>query len=329
MAEGHTVSNHDTGHPGISRIVNTILVVSLILVLPGIQWSLFGWLQMLLPLLSFFLLSRYGLHTGNRLLLTALALSFVIFLVMQRVDFFFLSLSLLPVGYVLVYAANRKDSPAMSGLKGALTLTGCWFVAFVALSVGSEVSFYTQLINTLVVGIDEALRYYRTSTSISSETLLLLESTLLQMKIIVPVIMPAMLGSFVLLITWFTMVVGNKLVFKLSGKSPWLQYSHWQLPDKLIWVIILLGLLTLISIHPVRIIGINGLILLSIVYCFQGMAVGVFYMHKWNIPIIFRMFFYVMIIFQSFGTVLLLFLGIADSWFNFRKLNAEAEDMAG
>jgi hypothetical protein len=320
------VSNSEAGHPGISGIINTILLVSLILVLPGIRWTIFGWLQILLPLLTFFLLSRYGMHIGNRLLLSALALAFVIYLVMQRIDFFFLSLSLIPVGYVLVHAANQKDSPAMSGLKGSLTLTVCWIIAFTGLSIGSEISFYSQLINTLDAGITEALYFYRANTSISSETLMLLESTLLQMKIIVPIIMPAMLGSFVLLITWFTMVVGNRLVLKSCGNAPWIQYSQWQLPDRLIWVIILLGILTLISAYPVRKIGINGLILLSIVYCFQGMAIGVFFMHKWNIPIVFRVFFYVMIVFQSFGTVLLLFLGIADIWFNFRKLHVPIDD---
>lgn len=320
------MSDSAPGHPGITSIVNIILVISLILVLPGIQWSLFGWIHILLPLLSFFLLSRYGFHIGNRLLLTALGLAFVVFLVMQRIDFFFLSLSLLPIGYVLVHAANHQDSPAMSGLKGVLTLTGCWFVAFAGLSIGSEVSFYTQLLNTLDAGISEALQYYRTSASVSSETLMLLESTLLQMKIIVPIIMPAMLGSFILLITWFTMVAGNKLVLKICGKAPWVQYSHWQLPDKLIWIVIFFGVLALISIYPLRKIGINGLILLSIVYCFQGLSIGVFFMQKWNIPAIFKVFFYVMIVFQSFGTVLLLFLGIADIWFNFRKLHITEDD---
>ena len=320
------MSNSEADHPGISSIINTILLVSLILVLPGIKWTLFGWLQVLLPLLTFFLLSKHGMHIGNRLLLTALALAFVIFLVMQRIDFFLLSLSLIPVGYVLVYAASHEDSPAMSGLKGSLALTACWFIAFTGLSIGSEVSFYDQLINTLDAGITEALLFYRANTSISSETLMLLESTLLQMKIIVPIIMPAMLGSFVLLITWFTMVVGNKVVLKSCGKASWIQYSHWQLPDRLIWVVILLGILTLISVYPIRKIGINGLILLSIVYCIQGMAIGVFFMHKWNIPVVFRVFFYVMIVFQSFGTVLLLFVGIADIWFNFRKLHVPVDN---
>ncbi len=320
------MTDSEVHKPEMSSIISIILLVFLTLVLPGFQWSLFGWLHILLPLLSFYLLSRYGLHTGNRLLLTAVGLAFVLFLLLQRIDFFFLALSLLPVGYVLVHAANNHESPALSGMKAALTLTGCSFVVFAGLSIGSEVSFYSQLLTSLDEGISEALEYYRASGSITGDTLVLLENTLLQMRVIVPIIMPAILGSFVLLITWFTMVIGNRLIFKISGLAPWEQYRYWQLPEKLIWIVISMGAFTLIPLHPVREIGINGLILLSLVYCFQGMAIAVFFMDKWNIPILFRAFFYVMIIFQSFGTVLLLFLGIADIWFDFRKLRLVAED---
>jgi len=318
----------EAGHKTTGSIISTILLAALVLVLPGVQWSIFGWLHILLPLLSFYLLSRYGFHAGNRFLLTALGLAFIIFLVLQRVDFFFLSLSLLPVGYVLVHSVNLHESPARSGFKGAITLTACWFVAFAGLSIGSEVSFYTQLIQTLDKGISEALNYYRVSSNVSGDTLLLLENTLLQMKVVIPVIMPAILGTFVLLIVWFTMVVGNRLLLKVCGHAPWISYSHWELPEKLIWLIIVFGAFALVSVHPVRDIGVNGLILLSLVYCFQGLAIAVFFMDKWKIPIFFRSFFYVMIVFQSFGTVLLLFLGIADIWFNFRKLHTQCDNDA-
>jgi hypothetical protein len=33
-----------------------------------------------------------------------------------------------------------------------------------------------------------------------------------------------------------------------------------------------------------------------------------------------------MIVFQSFGTVLLLFFGLADIWFDFRKLHTEKNE---
>ncbi len=52
-----------------------------------------------------------------------------------------------------------------------------------------------------------------------------------------------------------------------------------------------------------------------------------FFLDKWNVPIVFRSFFYVMIVFQSFGTALLLVAGIADIWFDFRKLHKEDNEI--
>lgn len=314
------------GNPEIRSILRNILLFSIALVLPGLQWTLFGWLHMLLPLCVFYLLGRYGMHSGNRMVLSSLALALLVYLLARRVDFFLLSVSLLPVSYVLVQSARRRESPAISGLKGVLVLAGCWVLAFAGLSIGAETSFYAQLLLTLDKGIGEALQYYRTSENISSDSLLLLENTLQQMKIIIPVIMPAMLGSFILLITWFTMVSGNKLVTRTCGWAPWEQYRFWQLPDKLIWFVIISGLLILIPTSPMKSFGINTLILLSIIYCFQGLSIAVFFLEKWNIPIFFRSFFYIMIIFQSFGTVLLLVVGIGDIWLDFRKLRHNSEE---
>lgn len=222
------------------------------------------------------------------------------------------------------FSAERHDSPSLSGLKGSLVIAAGWALILTVLSFGSEVSAYGQLVNSLDEGIGEALTYYRQSGDISADTLAMLEATLYQMKIIIPLIMPSILGSFILVITWFTMVLGNILLLKTSGKTPWVNYRYWQLPEKLIWVVIGTGILALLPIHPFRTIGINCLVLLSIVYCFQGLSITVFLMNKWKVPLLLRSFFYVMIVFQSFGTLILLVLGIADIWFDFRKLKLEA-----
>jgi uncharacterized protein YybS (DUF2232 family) len=119
------------------------------------------------------------------------------------------------------------------------------------------------------------------------------------------------------------MILGNVLLLKTSGNAPWTSCRYWQLPEKVIWLVIGAGLLAMLPIQIIRPIGINSLVLLSIVYCFQGISIAVFFMNKWNVPILLRSFFYVMIIFQSLGTFILLIVGIADIWFDFRKLKQE------
>jgi uncharacterized protein YybS (DUF2232 family) len=301
------------------RILRTILLTSLVIVLPGLHWSLFGWLHIFFPLLAFCTLGSYGGFTGKRLLITSVAISLIVYLLLKNFDLFIFSIALLLSGYVLFFSAERNESPALSGFKGSLALTGGWIAIFTILSMGSEISSYGQLIKSLDDGIGDAIDFYRQGGDVSGEILVMLET----MKVIIPLIIPSILGSFILIITWFTMILGNVLLLKTSGNAPWTSCRYWQLPEKVIWLVIGAGLLAMLPIQIIRPIGINSLVLLSIVYCFQGISIAVFFMNKWNVPILLRSFFYVMIIFQSLGTFILLIVGIADIWFDFRKLKQE------
>ncbi len=314
------MANQGNEQPKIGKIIRTLLLASLVIILPGLHWSLFGWVHIFLPLVAFYTLGIYGGYTGKRLLLTATVISLIVYVLLSNFDLFIFSFALLLAGYALFFSAERGDPPALSGLKCSLVLLGGWGIVLVILSMGSDVSLYGQLVSSLDEGIGEAVSYYRQSKDISADTLVILEATLNQMKVIVPLIMPSIFGSFILIITWITMILGNMLLLKTSGNAPWPEYQYWQLPEKMIWFAIGSGLMALLPIGIFRIIGINSLVLLSIVYCFQGLSIAVFLMKKWNVPLMLRSFFYVMIIFQSFGTVVLLVVGIADIWFDFRKL---------
>jgi hypothetical protein len=51
-----------------------------------------------------------------------------------------------------------------------------------------------------------------------------------------------------------------------------------------------------------------------------------FFLHKWNVPQVVRYLLYAMMLFQSFGTVLLLILGIGEVWFDPRGLKKKNQD---
>lgn len=304
----------------LGKIAKALLITTLVIVLPGIGWSLFGWLHLLMPLVAFYTLSYYGGYTGKRVLSIAVAISLGVYLVRGDFELFAFCFILLTSGYVLFLSAERGDSPVLSGLKGSLALGIGWVALLVAASGGIEGSIYGQLLSSIDEGVVEALELYRQSSDISPETLLVIESSLHWMKVYIPLIMPSILGGFVLAITCLAMALGNLLLQKNIGKAPWPSFRYWQLPDKIIWLAIVAGLLALLSIQPFRSIGINSLILICIVYCFQGMAVTVFLLKKWKVPRLLRSLFYVMIVFQSFGTLILLILGVIDIWLDFRKL---------
>ncbi|MDP3481528.1 MAG: DUF2232 domain-containing protein, partial [Desulfoprunum sp.] len=196
--------------PELGKILQNILLYALVALLPGLDWSIFGWLHGTLPLLTFFYLYRYGMYVGNRLVLSGSAIALTGALFLQALEPMLISLSLIPTGYVLAHAAIRRDAPALAGLKGVVTL-GCCLLGLIGLfTLTREAAPYTVFLSSIDQGITESLEYYRQSGSVASEALMMLETTFYQMKIILPLIMPAILTGLVLITVWFSMVVGNK-----------------------------------------------------------------------------------------------------------------------
>lgn len=317
------MASQGDAQPELFSIISTILLVSLALVLPGIQWSLFGWLYMLLPLLAFFVLGKFGLHVGKKILLTAAVISLGGNLVFGSFDLFLFSAVMVVAGAVLHHSAMHGESPPLSGLKGSLSLATGWFIVVTIAATGSEVSVYGQMLQNLDKALTETMEHYRLSGSVTADTLEVIEATIYQMKIVIPMILPGIIGSVILLIVWTTMALGNTIAEKYQILYSWPTFRHWQLPEKLIWAVIAMGAFTIVPAEPLPKVGINGLLLLSVLYCFQGFSVTVFFMNKWKVPLFLRAFFYVMIVFQSLGTLILLLAGLADIWIDFRKLKSD------
>lgn len=313
--------DQDNSQLDISKIAGNILLIFAAITLPGAEWSIFGWIHVFLPLLIFFFVVKYGKQLGNKFILTGCILALIVGVITGNFESLLFSYSLIPAGYVIASSGLKGDSPAISGLKGAATLTCCWLLLIVGLGVITGTSPYSSFITTLETGIDEALAHYRQNETIAPDAQVMLEATLFQMKEILPIVMPAIILSCTLFSTWFTMVLGNQLAYRFCDTRVWPRYRTWRLPDKLIWLGIASAAAAFLPLGGLRYIAVNTVILLSTVYCFQGLAICVFYMNKWNVPLLLRSFLYVMIIFQSFGTVLLLVLGVFDTWFDFRKLS--------
>lgn len=312
-------TDHGQEQPDIRKILLSILLVALALVLPGWHWSLFSWMYLALPLLAFLIIGRFGAHVGTKMLMTAVGAALIFHLIGGSFRLFLFSSVMLPPGYVLCRSAARGASPAVSGLWACVALTAGWILAGAALTAGGEPSMYRQLLDGLDQALIEAMVQYQKSMEIDASTLAVVEATIAQMRTIIPAVLPGVLGGLILVIVWTTMAFGKVVGERIAGISLWNDFSLWTLPERLIWLVIGAGICIMLPWQPLPRIGINGMLLLAIVYCFQGMSVTVFFMQKWRVPLLLRSFIYVMIIFQSLGTLALLFLGIADIWMDFRK----------
>ncbi len=312
--------NQEEDKKGRIEFIQRILLVSAVILLPGLLGALFGWVQGLLPLLVFYYLRRYGSNRGRKFILVGCVLACITALVLQMLEQVMFSLTLLPMGFILAESVKNNESISLAGIKSVLALAGSWLLVTTVLSFGLDHHPYVLLLSSLNQGMTEAIAYYKVNSSMSADTMYLLEQSFSQMKIWIPKVMPGILTCITVIITWFTMAVGNRMLHKNTGSGPWPEYKLWTLPEKLVWILIFSTIFVILPLEPGRTIGINVLMVSGLLYCFQGIAIMLFYFSKWNVPIFLRTLIYVLLFFQTFGVILLGVLGVIDVWTDTRRL---------
>jgi uncharacterized protein YybS (DUF2232 family) len=309
-----------------TKYVQHILLVTVVILLPGLLGAIFGWVHAFLPLLIFYYLRRYGKIKGKKYILVGCVLACVAGIAFQMLGPLLLALTLIPMGFILADSVENGDSIALAGIKGTLALAGSWVLVTSVLTFGLEHHPYTLLISSFNQGMDEAIKYYKLNNSVPAETLFFLEQTFDQMKIWIPKVMPGILACITLLITWLTMAIGNRMLHKNTGSGPWPAYRYWVLPEKLVWVLIGSAIFVMLPMESSRTIGINVLMISGLLYCFQGIAIMIFYFSKWSVPLFLRTLIYVLLFFQTFGVIVLGILGVVDVWTDIRRLNKTEQE---
>jgi uncharacterized protein YybS (DUF2232 family) len=97
----------------------------------------------------------------------------------------------------------------------------------------------------------------------------------------------------------------------------------WKAPDSLVWVLIGCGGLLMLPGSTLKIIGVNGLLVLLMIYFFQGIAIVSFFFEKKQFPRLLRIFFYSLIAIQQIVLLVVIGLGLFDIWLNFRKIKSQ------
>ena len=137
------------------------------------------------------------------------------------------------------------------------------------------------------------------------------------------IVMPGLFIISFMTTLWLNILIIRKLL-KLKGitiKS--IEHLNlYKAPYMLVWIFIGCAMALMIPAGPVKIVGINCLIVLMLVYFFQGIAVVSFFFQQKNTPMALKVFCYFLIAVQVYVLILVIGLGFFDNWIDFRKLSA-------
>ncbi|MEW6289346.1 MAG: DUF2232 domain-containing protein [Thermodesulfobacteriota bacterium] len=304
------------------ELLKGILLTAFLLV-PAITGEL-SWMRIFVPLPAFYILVTSGESRGSSLLIKAILAAGLGALVLGTLQAFFFSVFFLPLAYILARAVRNKHSVLRAGMTGTIALTSFWVIGAILYGIAEQAHPYRQIIETIDASLAATFAMYQQSTDIAPDTLAQIELAFTRIRTIIPEIFPAILLITILITVWINLLLGDLLLKKKDAQlSPWQPYGQWRLPDQFVWLVIASGLGLMLPLPLLNKISLNCVLVIGVVYFFQGLAVLTCLFNKWNVPWAFRFFVYALILIQAYGIIFLSIAGLIDVWFDLRKSHNE------
>lgn len=310
------------GKTPTEELLQGILLITLLL-FPAISGEL-SWIRLFIPLPAFYILVTNGDTRGSSLLIKSALAAGVAALFLGTVQTYFYSVLFLPLAFILARAVRNNHSVLRAGATGSIVLTLIWVAGALFYGIVGQTNPYKQILEVTDSSLAATFAMYQQSTDIAPETLAQLEFAFQRIRTIIPEIFPAILLITILLTVWINLLLGNLLLKKKDARlSPWQPYGQWRLPDQFVWLVIASGFLLMLPLPVLNKISLNCLLVMGILYFFQGLAVLTSLFNKWNVPWAFRFFIYALVVIQAYGIIFLAIAGLIDVWIDLRKSRNE------
>lgn len=287
--------------------------------LPGVSVGL-TWLFFFAPLPLIYYPVSQGFEKGFRIIFHATLISLGIALLTDTVPVLLFSLTLMPAGFMLARSVNQKQSIHEAFTAGSIALGLTWVLAAFLLGTVNHINLYQEVLKQIDSGLSGAYEAYSKAPEIPLDTQVELQAAFARIREVTPKIFPGFLATIVISTIWLNILLANWLL-KKTGAKAWGEISQWRLPDHLVWVFIVSGILLFVP-GAMNTIGLNLLIVMVTLYFMQGFEVFNFLCLKWSVPNPIRHLIIFFLVIQAYGFILLALLGLSDIWADFRKPKA-------
>lgn len=304
-----------------NRLLNSqAILLAGALLLPGLAPSLFGWLSVLLATPVFCIFCINGHEKGTLLIRNGVLLAIFAAIILKVLPSMLFSLTMVPLGYIFSKSYNQGSNEIRTGLNGIVVLTVTWLIFWIGYGIIQDINPYQYLLEMLDTGFAQTYEYYLQNSTLPPENMLQMEQAVNELRRGIPIILPGILCGTALITVWINLIFSLSILTRIKpAQLPWKKYSQWRLPDKMIWGLIAAGILLLAGQGYLSQAAFAIFLSAAVLYFFQGLAVFIYMLDKWNVPVYLRILIYGILILQSYGLILLTFLGLSDVWFNFRR----------
>jgi uncharacterized protein YybS (DUF2232 family) len=306
----------------IKDIINGVLITSLIFLI-SIFIPIIGFVAALfIPLPILFYRLKLGRITGA-IVPAVTSLVVVVLIGGISLDILFFA-ELLLIGFILgeLIELNLSIEKTILYACGSALLSG--LIALIFFSALSGTGIHTIVSQYVAKNLELTMVLYR-NMGMPEESIQLISNSLDKIQRVLVMIIPALVSASTLLVIWISILLAKPILKNRSLFYPdFGPLNVWKAPEYLVWGVIGCGLSLFLPFETLKIIGLNGLLILMTVYFFQGIAIVSFYFNKKRFPRIIRIFLYTLIALQQLILLVVIGLGFFDLWFNFRRLGKQA-----
>ncbi len=300
----------------LSGIVLTVLICTVAVTIPLIGFAAL----LLLPQPIILYRLRLGRRQGVIIIAAALAL---ILLLAGKIfaDALFL-LAMLGLGFCMGECMERRFSVEKTiGYACAAVLAGALFLLAVYAG-GPGAGVREMLTDYIGENLRATIALYE-NTGVPEETIRMLQGSIASITRALIGILPALAAVGLLFAGWVNLLAARRLLARWEpAYADFGALNLWKSPDFLVWAVIGAIALMLLPGHTTRLLALNGLMVLAIIYFFQGIAVTSFYLEKKGVPLLLRAMIYALIALQQIFVLLVVAIGFFDVWANFRRLGS-------
>lgn len=302
-----------------------LLLFALLFFVPTLNLLPFAWLTGMVATPVACLLAARGLREGGLLLRNSLLLAALLSLFAGRLSIFLFLLSIVPMGYAFWQGIIRHESAAKSGLRGLLAFCLVGLLFWFGYAAATGINPYSQLQKAVDIDIQRNMDLLVQQENIPPAELKEFQLRMETFRKQVPELLPAILGLIAISTIWLNMVLINALLSRFGRQAyPWGRYDTWKLPDQFIWLP--LGATVVLLFAGEGLLWQAGCVvmLLSILlYFFQGMAVLLALLNRWQTPLPMRLLLYGAILIFPPVALLLPVLGVIEIWAPLRQNHAQ------
>jgi uncharacterized protein YybS (DUF2232 family) len=126
-------------------------------------------------------------------------------------------------------------------------------------------------------------------------------------------------------VVWLNVVLSKPLFLLKRIKFPsFKSLDRWQAPELMVWGVIVAGFSLFFKVDAIRFIAINALVVMAVIYVFNGLSIVLFFLNKYHVPRWIRFGIYALLVIQQMSMAILAMMGLFDQWIDLRKIHKKA-----